>query len=64
MEEASGSAEIAMLKELNTMLRHNYDPERRELWAELEAPISVRAQTPTTVRIRVPVGMRILIDPI
>lgn len=45
VEEASGSAEIAMLK-------------------ELEAQISVRVQTPTTVRIRVPVGMRILIDPI
>ena len=53
-----------MLKEVKTMLRHNYDPERRELCAELEAQISVRAQTPTTVRIRVPVGMHILTDPI
>ena len=64
VEKAPGSAEAAMLKELKTMLRYNHDPQRRELCKELEAQISVRVQTPTTVRIRVPVGMRILIDPI
>lgn len=58
-----GNAEAAMQELLIEMLRYNHDSERRELAEELEARISVRVQPPDTVTVRVPAGMKVLIQP-
>lgn len=58
-----GSAAPAMKQLLVTMLRYNHDPDRRELCEQLEERISVRVQNPTTVVIRVPSGVSVLVHP-
>lgn len=61
--QAPGSAESAMVELLRSMARHNHDPERRELCDQLRDQVSVSVQTPSTIVVRVPAGVNVLIHP-
>lgn len=63
VQSRPGDARAAMARLLDEMTRFNHDHEHRVRAETLEDQVSVRVQTPSTVVVRVPSGVSVLIHP-